>query len=76
MSTGPADTGSVYLCIDLKCFYASVECADRGLDPFRTNLVVADSCRGKGTILPCHHAGHEGPGRPQPLSGVRDTKVG
>lgn len=50
MSTGPADTGSVYLCIDLKCFYASVECADRGLDPFRTNLVVADSCRGKGTI--------------------------
>ena len=46
MSTGPADTGSVYLCIDLKCFYASVECADRGLDPFRTNLVVAASCRG------------------------------
>ena len=52
MSTGPADTGSVYLCIDLKCFYASVECADRGLDPFRTNLVVADSCRGKGTWWP------------------------
>ena len=70
MSTGPADTGSVYLCIDLKCFYASVECADRGLDPFRTNLVVADSCRGKGTIC------HEGPGCPQPLPGVRDTKVG
>lgn len=50
MSTGPVDTGRVYLCIDLKCFYASVECADRGLDPFRTNLVVADKCRGKGTI--------------------------
>ena len=34
-----------YLCIDLKTFYASVECADRGLDPFTTNLVVADESR-------------------------------
>ena len=40
----------VYLCIDLKTFYASVECVERGLDPFTTNLVVADSSRGKGTI--------------------------
>ena len=39
-----------YLCIDLKTFYASVECVERGLDPFNTNLVVADSNRGKGTI--------------------------
>lgn len=39
-----------YLCIDLKSFYASVECADRGLDPFTTNLVVADPTRGDGTI--------------------------
>ena len=39
-----------YLCIDLKTFYASVECVERGLDPFNTNLVVADSSRGKGTI--------------------------
>ena len=39
-----------YLCIDLKSFYASVECADRGLDPFRENLVVADPDRGRGTI--------------------------
>ena len=39
-----------YLCIDLKTFYASVECVERGLDPFSTNLVVADSSRGKGTI--------------------------
>ena len=39
-----------YLCIDLKTFYASVECVERGLDPFNTNLVVADSTRGKGTI--------------------------
>lgn len=39
-----------YLCIDLKTFYASAECVERGLDPFNTNLVVADSNRGKGTI--------------------------
>ena len=39
-----------YLCIDLKTFYASVECVERGLDPFNTNLVVADESRGKGTI--------------------------
>ena len=31
-----------YLCIDLKTFYASVECVERGLDPFTTKLVVAD----------------------------------
>ena len=39
-----------YLCIDLKTFYASVECVDRGLDPFTTNLVVADESRGPNTI--------------------------
>ena len=39
-----------YLCIDLKTFYASVECVDRGLDPFTTNLVVADASKGKGAI--------------------------
>ena len=40
----------VYLCIDLKTFFASVECVERGLDPFATNLVVADPSRGKGAI--------------------------
>ena len=40
----------MYLCIDLKSFYASVECVERGLDPFRTNLVVADPSRGSGGI--------------------------
>ncbi len=40
----------VYLCIDLKSFYASVECVARGLDPFKTNLVVADPSRGRGAI--------------------------
>ena len=45
-----ADTGRMYLCIDLKCFYASVECVARGWDPFTTRLVVADESRGKTTI--------------------------
>ncbi len=39
-----------YICIDLKSFYASVECVDRGLDPMRTNLVVADRSRTEKTI--------------------------
>lgn len=39
-----------YLCIDLKTFYASVECVERNLDPFQTDLVVADPTRNKGTI--------------------------
>lgn len=39
----------IYLCIDLKSFYASVECAERGLDPFEVNLVVADPTR-RGAI--------------------------
>ena len=41
---------SYYLCIDLKSFYASVECVLRNLDPMKTNLVVADPSRGKGAI--------------------------
>ena len=40
----------IIICIDLKTFYASVECVERNLDPFNTNLVVADPERGKGTI--------------------------
>ena len=40
----------MYMCIDLKSFYASVECADLGVDPFSTSLVVADRSRGKGAI--------------------------
>ncbi len=40
----------VYIAIDLKSFYASVECADRGLDPLDTNLVVADPSRTEKTI--------------------------
>ena len=39
-----------YIAIDLKSFYASVECVERGLDPLTTNLVVADSSRTEKTI--------------------------
>ncbi len=39
-----------YVCIDLKSFFASVECVDRGLDPMTTNLVVADLRRTEKTI--------------------------
>ena len=39
-----------YLCIDLKSFFASVECVERGLDPMTTNLVVADESRTEKTI--------------------------
>ncbi len=39
-----------YICIDLKSFYASVECVERGLDPLITNLVVADPERTDKTI--------------------------
>lgn len=41
---------SIYIAIDLKSFYASVECRERGLDPMTTNLVVADRSRTEKTI--------------------------
>ncbi len=41
---------NIFLAIDLKSFYASVECVDRGLDPLTTNLVVADESRTAKTI--------------------------
>lgn len=44
------ESKSIIICIDLKSFYASVECVERGLDPFKTNLVVADPTRSKSTI--------------------------
>lgn len=45
-----AEKQRMYLCIDGKSFYASVECAERGLNPFETNLVVADPSRGKNAL--------------------------
>lgn len=41
---------NTFFCIDMKTFYASVECAERGLNPFETNLVVADLTRGKNAL--------------------------
>lgn len=46
----------MYLAIDLKSFYASVECMERGLDPMTTNLVVADESRTEKNDLPCRFA--------------------
>lgn len=43
-------SGRIYACIDLKSFYASVECKERGLDPMTTHLVVADAARTEKTI--------------------------
>lgn len=40
----------VYFCIDMKSFFASAECAERGLDPMQTPLVVADETRGRGAL--------------------------
>ena len=40
----------IYISIDLKSFYASVECRERGLNPLTTNLVVADSSRTEKTV--------------------------
>lgn len=45
-----ADKKRTYIAIDLKSYYASVECVDRGLDPLTTNLVVADLSRTEKTI--------------------------
>ncbi len=44
------DKKRTYIAIDLKSFYASVECVERGLDPLTTNLVVADASRTEKTI--------------------------
>ena len=40
----------IYAAIDLKSFYASVECIERGLDPLTTHLIVADKSRTEKTI--------------------------
>ena len=44
------DKQRIYFAIDLKSFYASVECVERGLDPLTTNLLVADESRTQKTI--------------------------
>ncbi len=47
---GSEQERQIYFCIDMKCFFASVECAERGLDPFHTPLVVADEKRGRAAL--------------------------
>ena len=49
-ATAPNRPACTYMAIDLKSFYASVECVERGLDPLTTNLVVADPSRTEKTI--------------------------
>lgn len=44
------NTEKIYVAIDLKSFYASVECVEMGLDSMRTNLVVADKSRTAKTV--------------------------
>ena len=67
-----------YLAIDLKSFYASVECVDRGLDPLAVNLVVADLTRTEKTIClavspPLKAIGV--PGRPRLFEVVQQVAV-
>ena len=50
MSSSRKPSTKTYIAIDLKSFYASVECVERGLDPMTTNLVVADKGRTEKTI--------------------------
>ncbi|MBQ8921242.1 MAG: DNA methylase [Oscillospiraceae bacterium] len=66
------------VCIDLKSFYASAECVDRGLDPLNTNLVVADLSRTEKTIClavspPLKAVGV--PGRPRLFEVVRQVRT-
>ena len=67
-----------YLAIDLKSFYASVECMERGLDPMTTNLVVADQSRTEKTICLAVSPSLKTfgiPGRPRLFEVVQKIKV-
>ena len=67
-----------YIAIDLKSFYASVECRERGLDPMTTHLVVADLSRTEKTIClavsPALKA-YGVPGRPRLFEVVQRVKA-
>ncbi|MBR5143526.1 MAG: DNA methylase, partial [Clostridia bacterium] len=66
-----------YIAIDLKSFYASVECIERGLDPLTTNLVVADNSRTEKTICLAVSPSLKSygvPGRPRLFEVVAKTK--
>ncbi|MCH4207384.1 MAG: DNA methylase [Solobacterium sp.] len=66
-----------YIAIDLKSFYASVECVERGLDPLKTNLVVADASRTEKTICLAVSPSLKAygiPGRPRLFEVVQQVK--
>lgn len=66
-----------YIAIDLKSFYASVECVERGLDPMTTNLVVADKSRTEKTICLAVSPSLKAygiPGRPRLFEVVQQVK--
>ena len=68
----------VYIAIDLKSFYASVECVERGLDPLSTNLVVADASRTEKTICLAVSPSLKAygiPGRPRLFEVVEKVKM-
>ena len=68
----------VYAAIDLKSFYASVECIERGLDPLKTNLVVADSSRTEKTICLAVSPSLKAygiPGRPRLFEVIEQVKL-
>ena len=68
---------NIYVAIDLKSFYASVECVERGLDPMDTNLVVADSSRTEKTICLAVSPSLKAygiPGRPRLFEVVRKVR--
>lgn len=67
----------IYIAIDLKSFYASVECVERGLDPMTTNLVVADDSRTQKTICLAVSPSLKSygiPGRPRLFQVIKKTK--
>lgn len=67
-----------YLCIDLKSFYASVECIERQRDPMTTNLVVADSSQTEKTICLAVSPALKSfgiPGRPRLFEVVQRVKM-
>ena len=63
---------STYYVIDGRSFYATVECVARGLDPLKTNLVVADPDRSQK--LPGSFAEHEGTWRQEPVPDSGHTR--
>ena len=66
-----------YIAIDLKSFYASVECIQRGLDPLNTNLLVADDSRTEKTICLAVSPSLKTfgiPGRPRLFEAVQKVK--